>query len=166
MRNNAGDEIARRLAAAGKEMSIYVHLPFCAGKCPYCSFVSMVPKYGEIEEYCKLLRSEIRFFGDRLAGTRLSAKTLYFGGGTPTLLPPAEWRRLLDCIRENIALAEQIEISVEANPESLTEEHVRLWREETVARISIGTSAQSGASRKNGFLIASGFLSNSAPWPK
>mgnify|MGYP000862277264 CR=1 FL=1 len=143
MKNNAGDEIARRLAAAGKEMSIYVHLPFCAGKCPYCSFVSMVPKYGEIEEYCKLLRSEIRFFGDRLAGTRLSAKTLYFGGGTPTLLPPAEWRRLLDCIRENIALAEQIEISVEANPESLTEEHVRLWKEETVARISIGVQSLS-----------------------
>ena len=94
MRNNAGEEIAHRIAAHGQNFSLYFHLPFCAGKCPYCSFFSVVPRSGEIEEYCRLLHSEIRFFGERLSGSGVSATTIYFGGGTPSLLAPAEWERL------------------------------------------------------------------------
>ncbi len=141
MRNNAGEEIAHRIAAHGQNFSLYFHLPFCAGKCPYCSFFSVVPRSGEIEEYCRLLHSEIRFFGERLSGSGVSATTIYFGGGTPSLLAPAEWERLFKCLRTHFAFARNLEISIEANPDSLSEEHVRLWKEQDVSRISIGVQS-------------------------
>lgn len=141
MRNRAGEEIARRIAANGQDLSVYVHLPFCAGKCPYCSFFSVVPRSGDIEEYCRLLHSEIRFFGECLSGSGVSATTIYFGGGTPSLLAPAEWGRLFRCLRASISFARKPEISIEANPDSLSEEHVRLWKEEDVSRISIGVQS-------------------------
>lgn len=141
MRNNVGEEIVRRITSAGEDVSLYVHLPFCAGKCPYCSFFSVVPRNGEIEEYCRLLYSEIRFFGERLSGIGVSAATIYFGGGTPSLLAPTEWDRLFKCLRTYIPFAHNLEISIEVNPDSLSEEHVRLWKEQEVSRISIGVQS-------------------------
>ena len=141
MRNNVGEEIVRRLTSSGEDFSLYVHLPFCAGKCPYCSFFSVVPRSGEIEEYCRLLHSEIRFFGERLSGIGVSAATIYFGGGTPSLLSPTEWGRLFKCLRTHIPFAHNLEISVEANPDSLSEDHVQLWKDQDVSRVSIGVQS-------------------------
>ena len=141
MRNNVGEEIVHRLAVSGQEFSLYIHLPFCARKCPYCSFFSVVPRNGEIEEYCRLLHSEIRFFGERLAGSGALAGTIYFGGGTPSLLAPADWERLFKCLRKHILFDQKVEITVEANPDSLSESHVRLWKEHGVSRISVGVQS-------------------------
>lgn len=141
MRSSDGEEIAGRILSCGEDYSIYVHLPFCAAKCPYCSFYSYVPPEGEIEDYCSLLEREADFYGGRLSGGTARASTLYFGGGTPTLLTAPQWSALLTCLRDSIPQTEDIEISIEANPDSLSEEHLSVWREHRVTRVSVGVQS-------------------------
>ena len=141
MRSSEGERVRLLLLNAREGISIYVHIPFCARKCPYCSFFSVVPRSGEIEEYCALLRSEIRNYAEMLTGGGLSVQTLYFGGGTPSMLPPPEWERLLVCLRESFHFAPGMEISVEANPDSLTKEHAAVWKSHGVTRTSIGAQS-------------------------
>jgi oxygen-independent coproporphyrinogen-3 oxidase len=143
MTSNSGEEIVSLFSGSDPSLSVYVHIPFCAGKCPYCSFFSVVPRRGEKEEYCSLLRTEMRFFGERLADEGKFVRTLYFGGGTPSLLSPDEWERLFDCFYHTFSFSERPEITIEANPESLTEGHLSVWKKHGVSRISIGVQSLS-----------------------
>ena len=173
MKSNVGEEIASLLASCGGSLSVYIHIPFCAEKCPYCSFFSTVPRREEIEEYCRLLCMEIRYFGERLFKEERSAaipmirgvfgsgrpetlhrtkrsfcsptsvETIYFGGGTPTLLSPKEWELIFDSIYKYLPVSKKAEISVEANPDSLSEEHLDVWGKRSVSRISVGVQSLS-----------------------
>ncbi|MDI9370157.1 MAG: radical SAM family heme chaperone HemW [Synergistaceae bacterium] len=143
MRSSTGEDIAGLILSGGEDFSIYLHIPFCAAKCPYCSFYSFVPSEGEVESYCSLLAREIDFYGELLKGGGVRAATFYFGGGTPTLLAPDRWRGLLTRLGELIPQSEGMEISVEANPDSLLEEHLSAWREHGVTRVSVGVQSLS-----------------------
>ncbi|MEA3507490.1 MAG: radical SAM protein, partial [Synergistota bacterium] len=115
-------------------------MPFCIRKCPYCAFYSKTPAAGEIATYIESLRREC---GWRLktCGRRVPCVTLYVGGGTPSLLTPPQWKDVRVCLDTAFDLSCAVEQTVEANPESLTREHLNLWKKTGFTRISIGVQS-------------------------
>jgi oxygen-independent coproporphyrinogen-3 oxidase len=111
---------------------LYVHLPFCASRCGYCDFVTLVGKAGRHAAYVDALLAEFGLERDLLA-ERLA--TVYLGGGTPTFTGPEELRRLLG------SLPPAGEVTVEANPETVSPAVARLLREAGVTRVSLGAQS-------------------------
>lgn len=122
-----------------ERLSVYLHVPFCAGKCGYCSFYSTPPVRGEVEDYLDALEAEIRYWRSRLGAPSL--RTLYVGGGTPSLLPPRAWSRLISLI-EGLGNCDALEeATVEANPSSLSDGHLELWSSSFFTRVSLGVQS-------------------------
>lgn len=120
-------------------LGIYLHIPFCAKVCDYCDFHVMPAHSRLFQEYVDLLCSEIRAFDERHPGRLASAETLYLGGGTPSMLPAGCVTQIFDCLRDaGVRLGELREISMEFNPESVTEEAVYNAMACGVNRISLG----------------------------
>ncbi len=132
-------------------MLLYVHVPFCRAKCAYCAFHSLPgPEASAVAAYAGTLLDEMRLQADRLRrGVSDQVETIFFGGGTPTLLPPVLLIRLLKAIRSEFPVAWDAEISLEANPESVPD--VDSVRELTAAgfnRVSLGVQSFSNARLK------------------
>ena len=108
---------------------LYVHLPFCAHRCGYCDFVTVVGRRGQHAAYVDALLQELELEGPQLTD-RL--ETVFLGGGTPTFTEAAELERLLE------ALPPAAEVTVEANPETVTPELAELLRRNGVNRVSLG----------------------------
>ncbi len=120
--------------------SVYLHVPFCARKCPYCAFASRVPGAGDVERYLAALALECAYWSARHR-ERVPLKTLYIGGGTPSLLGEREWGRLIDTLEKNFSFEADAEVTVEANPGSLAAFHLKLWRAWRVTRVSVGVQS-------------------------
>jgi oxygen-independent coproporphyrinogen-3 oxidase len=125
----------------GRVRHLYVHLPFCASRCGYCDFVTLVGRREDHRGYVDAVIAELELEGERLAE---EVETVFVGGGTPTFTDPAELRRLL------AAMPAAAEVTVEANPETVTPELAALLREQGVTRVSLG--AQSFEPRLLGIL--------------
>ena len=121
----------------GIGLSCYLHIPFCRSKCRYCAFYSRAARGEEIEFFLEALKWELETWDKRLQG-KPQIDTLYIGGGTPTCLSPGQWERLRGVLEEGLSFTKDIEISVEANPESLEKGHLRQWRDWGVRRVSLG----------------------------
>lgn len=120
-------------------LGIYLHIPFCAKVCDYCDFRVLPAHQSLFQEYADLLCEEIRLFDKRNPGLLTTAGTLYLGGGTPSILPPAALSQLFDCLKDTgVRLSELREISMEFNPESVSEETVFNALSLGVNRISLG----------------------------
>ena len=117
---------------SGDVRHLYVHLPFCGHRCGYCDFVTVVGRRGEHGRYVDALLAELEHESGVLAPT---LDTVFLGGGTPTFTEPEPLRRLL---RE---LPPAPEVTVEANPETVTPELAALLREEGVTRVSLGAQS-------------------------
>ncbi|MEM0926874.1 MAG: radical SAM family heme chaperone HemW, partial [Planctomycetota bacterium] len=118
--------------------SAYVHVPFCRHRCGYCNFSVIADRDDLIDRYIQAIRTEIA----RAAPTaRQPLETLFIGGGTPTHLPPKPLAALLTHLRESFDFARTMEWSVEANPEDITEEKLRLLVDFGVNRISLGVQS-------------------------
>ncbi len=121
-------------------LSIYVHVPFCATRCGYCDFVTYtaeeLPDGGARAAWAPTLLGELDVARDRLGEREVA--TVFFGGGTPTLLPPGDLVRVLRGIEERFGLAPGAEVSVEANPETVDERSLTALREAGFTRVSIG----------------------------
>jgi len=117
-------------------MLLYIHYPFCRSKCSYCGFCSRVWDEELEELYLSALLREARFWGSRLDHPRIS--TLYIGGGTPSLMRPEILERLAKEIERHFTLADDLEFSLEANPDSLTPERARSLARLDVNRVSLG----------------------------
>ncbi len=122
---------------------LYVHVPFCAAKCHYCAFYSEAGSAEKITGYVDAviaeLESAVAALGAR--GYRLEPTTIFFGGGTPSLLPAKWMRKLLEGLRGCIPLEWICEWTVECNPSTVSTEKARLFREFGVNRISMGVQA-------------------------
>ncbi|MBI9054706.1 MAG: radical SAM family heme chaperone HemW [Bacteroidales bacterium] len=114
---------------------IYLHIPFCKQKCAYCDFYSIVNDK-LIEEYVNALCKEIELQRNFL--TKEKIKTIYFGGGTPSLLSPKQLQVILDKLIQNFDLENEIEITLEANPDNLSVKYLRALKEIGINRLSVG----------------------------
>ena len=124
-----------------RNVGIYIHVPFCLSKCHYCDFCSVQRADEEKRElYVKRLCEEIELFSRKIseAGEMPIADTVYFGGGTPTLLSPEQFSRILKQIKRNFGIAEGAEITAETNPKTANVEKLSEMRKAGINRLSIG----------------------------
>ena len=117
-------------------LELYIHIPFCVKKCAYCDFLSGPAGEKEKEEYVKMLIEEIRSCPDAVKDYQIVS--IFFGGGTPSLLTGEQIGQLMDAVRETFTLDEDAEITMEMNPGTVTEEKMRKYRNAGVNRLSIG----------------------------
>jgi len=127
---------------AKRPLGIYVHIPFCRSKCIYCDFYSLPRCEEQMKPYVKALSAHLEEVGIRSGG--YAVDTIYFGGGTPSLLPANYLSQLLDTIRRRFDLTKDAEITLEANPESAQDwRSLRKLRKAGFNRISLGVQAAS-----------------------
>jgi putative oxygen-independent coproporphyrinogen III oxidase len=119
---------------------VYIHWPFCLSKCPYCDFNSHV-RHAAIDEdrYVRAFAAEIAATALRVPGRTVS--TIFFGGGTPSLMQPATVGAILDCVGQHWTIAADIEVTLEANPTSVEATRFRGYRAAGVNRVSLGVQA-------------------------
>lgn len=119
---------------------LYVHVPFCASKCPYCHFYSVPPSEAGLRAWREGLAAESAAAASAAAGEGLRFDTLYFGGGTPSLLGPDDVARVRDLALARFPL-EPAEFTLEANPAAAATDRLRGWREAGITRLSVGAQS-------------------------
>ncbi len=122
-------------------VSLYVHIPFCIKKCAYCDFASFAGREGDWARYLCALEDE--FHGAARRYGRLPLHTIYIGGGTPSILPPDAIMHILAMSRALFQVQEDCEITLEANPGTLTYQKLRDYTSSGVNRLSMGMQAKS-----------------------
>jgi oxygen-independent coproporphyrinogen III oxidase len=116
---------------------IYLHIPFCRKACTYCDFHFSTSTQSK-ERVLNAMLLELEQRATELSGT---VDTIYFGGGTPSLLEPAEIARFIQDIRTRCAVAPSAEVTLEANPDDITAERLAAWKELGITRLSLGTQS-------------------------
>lgn len=117
-------------------IGVYIHIPYCRTICPYCDFVKRPTKGAVPAEFIRALQTEIAAFD----GPR-DADTVFFGGGTPSLIAPGDLETVLNAVRNHFALTPDCELTLEANPDDITEDLVRAWIDLGVNRVSLGVQS-------------------------
>lgn len=127
---------------------VYVHWPFCLAKCPYCDFNSHV-RHEKPDEtrYARAIARELAYVKEQVASREVTS--IFFGGGTPSLMQPATVQSVLDEIARHWTIARDAEITLEANPTSVEAERFRGYRAAGVNRVSLGVQALDDVSLKN-----------------
>ncbi len=128
-----------------KPLGLYIHIPFCAAKCPYCGFYSKPPAAGESpeetagkrREYVKRVIEDTKELGAKYGPGRV-VDTVYIGGGTPSILAPELIEDILGAAQESFEVCPDAEISIEVNPGTVTGEKLKAYRKAGINRLSIG----------------------------
>jgi oxygen-independent coproporphyrinogen-3 oxidase len=115
---------------------LYVHVPFCQRKCAYCDFFS-ITDLSLVAAWLEALAKEAQLYLDSFA----EFDTLYLGGGTPSLLDAAQLTALIDCLRRYFPFSPDTEVTLEANPDDLTSEKIRLYHDLGINRLSLGVQS-------------------------
>lgn len=127
-----------------RPLSLYVHVPFCRVRCGYCDFNTYTVGFGpgaQIGDYAPSVLAEADLAARVLADAGVSgrlAQTVFFGGGTPTMLDAGELIAILDGLRERIGIAGGAEVTLEANPDTVTREDLRAFADSGFTRVSFG----------------------------
>lgn len=119
--------------------SLYLHVPFCVSKCPYCDFNSHVGRQHLFNGYIRALVEEVRAWGRELGNPELD--TIFIGGGTPSLVPAWHITALLEAVRQSFTLARGAEVTLEANPQSAEAARMNAWLAAGVNRLSVGVQS-------------------------
>src|SRR5437764_15269267 len=101
-----------------KPAGIYIHIPFCRARCSYCDFATGMYESALAERYVRAVASEIRNF--RSSVERIEADTIYFGGGTPSLLKPAQVGAILDAVQTHFSVTSDAQVTMDMNHGTLT----------------------------------------------
>lgn len=131
-------------AERARPLSLYVHVPFCRVRCGYCDFNTYTVGFGpgaQIGDYAPSVLAEADLAARVLADAGVSgrlAQTVFFGGGTPTMLDAGELIAILDGLRERIGIAGGAEVTLEANPDTVTREDLRAFADSGFTRVSFG----------------------------
>ncbi|PRY64746.1 anaerobic coproporphyrinogen III oxidase [Vreelandella songnenensis] len=122
-------------------LSLYIHTPWCVRKCPYCDFNSHEPESQTLPEaaYLDALLKDLD--GDLALAAGRDIHTIFIGGGTPSLLSPAFYKRLFERIQQRLAFSKDIEITLEANPGTTEQDRFTGYREAGINRLSLGTQS-------------------------
>jgi len=119
-----------------RNLALYVHIPFCHRKCSYCSFISYASRENDVQPYLRALKAEI---AQRAGKERLSS--IYFGGGTPSLLTVDQFSDTLAAISHSFTVDETAEVTMEANPGTVSEAYLSAIRELGINRLSLGVQS-------------------------
>ena len=128
---------------ADKSLELYVHIPFCVRKCEYCDFLSAPAGADTQQEYVRNLLLEIEQKG--VLCTDYEVTTIFFGGGTPSILKAGWIADILDAIHRNFKVRKDAEITIECNPGTLTFEKLSIYKSAGINRISVGLQSASDA---------------------
>jgi oxygen-independent coproporphyrinogen-3 oxidase len=120
-------------------LGLYLHVPYCSAICNYCNFNRGLFDAEQKTHYVDALVREIH--GRRSRAGRLAADTIYFGGGTPSLLEPTEIARIIDACRDTFELSGDVEVTLEANPETVSVARLASFRNAGVTRLSFGVQS-------------------------
>lgn len=122
------------------ELGLYLHLPFCISKCPYCDFNSyQLKEDNQISSYISALYQEIKAYSQKL--NKSNIKTIYLGGGTPTILSGIQIYNILEFCKDKFIIDKNAEITIEANPGTLDGEKIKLLIESGINRLSLGAQS-------------------------
>ena len=129
-------------APTNSSVGVYVHVPFCTRRCEYCSFnTAPVDNREVVSRYLGALKREIELLATAPWARGLTVETVFFGGGTPSLLAASEMETVLGALRRALDVDEAAEITVECNPESVTREKLAGYRRAGVNRVSLGVQS-------------------------
>lgn len=120
-----------------ESVGLYIHVPFCAVKCPYCDFYSEKYSSSPAREYTDAVIRNISAYGSK----KINAESIYFGGGTPSILPPEYIERIVECCYNNFIISSDAEITIECNPGTMQKERLKKYLEIGVNRISVGVQS-------------------------
>jgi len=127
---------------SSRSVGLYIHVPFCTKRCFYCSFNTAPLEHDdEMRRYVGALRRELGLLATTSWAAAVSLETVFFGGGTPSLLGPDDMAGILDELRARLALSPAAEITVECNPESVSRDKLAAYRQAGVNRISLGVQS-------------------------
>lgn len=127
--------------------TLYIHIPYCLVKCPYCDFNAYAARTWPEEQYVDALGAELRHYmaqarwQDKVNSSLHRLETIYFGGGTPSLFAPASIARFLDGVASLCVLASDLEVTLEADPATITREKLADYRAIGVNRLSLGVQS-------------------------
>ena len=142
-----GKQLFNREAKIGQQEplpGLYVHWPYCVSKCPYCDFNSHIRQVFDEQQYVEAICSELDYLIEKTAEKGSAAPPLgsiFFGGGTPSLMQPATVGALLDYIKSRFSLSRDVEITLEANPSSVEAARFKALCEAGINRVSLGVQA-------------------------
>ena len=122
-------------------LGLYIHIPFCSAICNYCNFNRGLFDADQKRRYVEALLREIEQAGVKVCTTPATADTIYFGGGTPSLLEPSEVARIIDACRDAFDVSSDAEVTLEANPESVDAGKLSALRDAGVNRLSFGVQS-------------------------
>ena len=129
----------------GQDFAIYVHWPFCVSKCPYCDFNSHPQRPdNDYATYTAALIADLNWTTQSFE--RRPLRSVFFGGGTPSLCPPQHIAEILAALERRLGFAQSIEVTLEANPGTVDADHFRGYRSAGVNRLSIGVQSFHGPS--------------------
>ena len=120
-------------------LGLYLHIPYCLHKCGYCDFNSHPENQVESVHYVEALLKELKFYSTTLKS--YNVPTIFMGGGTPTILPPSQLKKILDTVRQSFNLTPDCEITIEANPATIKLETLQEIHAAGYNRISIGVQS-------------------------
>jgi putative oxygen-independent coproporphyrinogen III oxidase len=127
-------------------LAVYIHWPFCKSKCPYCDFNSHVRERIDERRWRQALLAELAWWAEQTEGAAVTS--IFFGGGTPSLMAPETVAAILNAVRKHWRLAGDCEITLEANPTSVEAARFRALRDAGVGRVSLGVQALDAAALK------------------
>lgn len=119
--------------------NIYIHVPFCVARCGYCAFYSVACRAPDWEKYANDICDELKFWSQTLG--QINIPTIFFGGGTPSLMPVNIFEKIMNCIRNNFNIDQGCEITLESNPGTLDSEKLSDFVSNGVNRLSVGVQS-------------------------
>lgn len=121
------------------KIGLYVHIPFCKSKCYYCDFLSF-PKLDLEEEYTEALTRELIGYANTIKGVH-TISSIFIGGGTPTVLSPFLLGKICETIKKQFEIEKDAEWTIEANPGTISDDHIKMFVKQGVNRVSLGLQA-------------------------
>jgi len=119
-----------------KQTACYIHIPFCDHKCIYCDFYSIITT-DSVSSFLTALKKEIEYYSNHYSSQR-EFISIFFGGGTPSLMEPAYIEDIINCLRKNFLINENAEITLETNPGTVSKSKLEVFRKIGINRLSVG----------------------------
>lgn len=122
-----------------KAHNLYIHVPFCMSKCNYCAFYSFACKNPDWTEYANKICEELKFWSQKLG--KIQIPTIFFGGGTPSLMPVAIFEKIMNCVNQNFVVDKDCEITLESNPGTIDKDKLSDFVSNGANRLSVGVQS-------------------------